>query len=213
MPRVKSRPVMIRKNGHASARGGNGGGGGSEGDGFSPFQEGARLAVWIFLVSLTMMFAALSVVYLARLPDKPKFPFEPPPILWLNTAVLLLSSGTCQSALHAIRRGDPARLIRWLGATLFLGLLFLVGQFYGWHQLLQKGFHLQKHFFSGFFYLLTGAHAFHLLSGVLLLGYVWLRARLRTYTAENHLPVALITLYWHFLDLLWLWLFILLKLL
>lgn len=202
-------PPVVRRRGGGDSQGFWGR---EEGDGVSPAPvDSWRLGLWLLLAALTMMFGALISAYLFRLPEKARFPFEPPSILWVNTVVLLVSSGSCQWAVRSVRGGNQRGLLLGLTATLFLGLLFVAGQLYGWYQLVQAGVYAQKNVFSGFFYVMTATHGVHLLVGVLVLLYLWARALQRHYHAEYYLPVELGTLYWHYLDFVWLWLFVLLR--
>lgn len=135
-----------------------------------------------------------------------------PSILWLNTAVLMISSLTLERARRGLRAADVPAFRAWWGFTTALGVAFLAGQIVAWRQLAEAGVFLASNPSSSFFYLLTGAHGLHLLGGVLALAVVGLRgdppeARLTRATAAG---VA--GLYWHFMGLLWVGLFLLLLL-
>ncbi|MCS7066980.1 MAG: cytochrome c oxidase subunit 3, partial [Fimbriimonadales bacterium] len=109
-----------------------------------------RWGMWLFLVAVTMMFGALAMIYLLRLPARADFPFELPRISWLSTAIILISSVSMQSAMNAARRGRPSRLRHGLALTFALGGLFLALQVMSWFALKQS---VTASIFSGLFYL------------------------------------------------------------
>jgi cytochrome c oxidase subunit 3 len=138
-------------------------------------------------------------------------PVDKPPILWFNTAMLVLSSAAMQAARHAVRLNQRGRVSGFLLAGGAFAILFLIGQLTAWHQLRDSGYGLTSGPAGAFFYVLTGVHGLHLLGG---LG-VWLKtvARMRTRAAELievRLSIELCTVYWHYLLLVWLVMFVLL---
>jgi len=186
--------------------GGNGGGG--SGGGGDSFRKPAtpdtyRLGMRFALAAITMLFIALTSAYVVRQGLDPEWRMiQRPAVLWVNTIVLLASSLTIEKARRATRSGT-----RWLVLTLLLGAAFVIGQLIAWRELSAEGVYLSTNPHSSFFYLLTGLHGLHLLGGIAALSYiVWrgsgedLRARWLGATA----------LYWHFMDGLWIYLFVLL---
>ncbi len=163
-----------------------------------------RWGVRLFLVAIAMMFGALAVIYLVRLPARADFPFELPRISWLSTAVILISSVSMQYALNAARRRYSKGLRRGLALTFALGWLFLILQVMSWFALQQS---MTASIFSGLFYLFTGLHGLHLLGGLVFLAYLLYGAVRHAYEEANLLPVEMGALYWHFLDALWVALF------
>jgi cytochrome c oxidase subunit 3 len=171
--------------------------------------------MWVALASILMMFTALSSAYIVRAASSNDWqPLNMPRILLLSTALIILSSGTIEAARRkwndTINHGQK----RWLLITVALGVGFLVSQLLAWRQLVRQGVYVASHPHSSFFYLLTAAHGVHLLGGLAALIYLTLRARP---PAENQAAVAksqagadAVTLYWHFMDFLWLYLFVLL---
>ena len=156
-------------------------------------------------------------------------PITLPPILWVNTVILLASSFTLAMARRALarqlkaapRRGGspvptPALVINnqhpipWLGITFVLGVGFLVGQLLAWGQMQHLGIFVSTNPSSSFFYVLTGAHGIHLLGGVLALAYASLISLLRKPLVTRFLVVDVTALYWHFMDFLWIYIFALL---
>ncbi len=180
------------------------------GSGF-PISKG-QIGVWILLTAVIMLFAGLSSAYivLRGVPDWQGI--ELPWLLWPNTAVLLLSSVAIDISRRAVRRDDLQSMKRWLVLGGVLGLTFLFGQLAAWRQLVNAGVYLPSTHQSGFFFILTGLHGVHLLGGVIALGLVLSKALKNRLTAFNHEPLMLCALYWHVMDGLWIYLFLLLLL-
>ncbi len=182
-------------------------------------------AVILFVSSEAMFFGALFTTYFylrGRLPEwepvfqrcvaavceKPTFAVDP--ILGvglptINTALLLASSVTMQLAVNAIKKGDRAALRNWLIPTIVLGVLFLAGQGYEYTRL---GFLPDNGVFSAVFFTLTGFHGAHVTGGVLMNSYVLTRTLKGQFTRDRHLAVEAASIYWHFVDVVWLGLFV-----
>lgn len=211
-------PEVIIRAGLAGDIDDGGFGGGSGGDGGRgdwaqgrPPISAVRLIVWLAVVMLSIMFTAVSVVLISRLPERGTVPFQIPHVVWLNTGILLLSSLALRQGYRQLQKEDQKGLVKALGLALGLGMLFLIGQLVAWAQLYSTGVHPDNHVFGGFFYLLSALHGVHLMSGVFVLGWLFIGARSGQFSAGNHLPVEMGSLYWHFLDVLWLCLFVLLS--
>jgi cytochrome c oxidase subunit 3 len=133
-----------------------------------------------------------------------------PPLLWVNTAVLVASGGALEWARAAGRRADLEAVRSGLGAAAAFGAAFLGGQWLAWRGLIDAGISMATGPHSAFFYLLTGAHALHVAGGVLALLYVYWRARQATRAADAAAMLYPAAIYWHFVDVLWLYVFFLL---
>ena len=155
-----------------------------------------QLLLLSFLATVVMLFAAFTAAYLIRRTAADWGRVDLPRVFWLNTAVLIASSGTIELAR---RRSDR----RWLLATTALGLLFLGGQLLGWRTMAANGVFLPTHPHSAFIYMLTAVHGLHLLGGLGALLYAILRAT----------SVGLCATYWHFVDAVWIYLLIMLTVL
>jgi len=175
----------------------------------------ARVGLWVFLAVITSLFGLFIAAFFMRMghssPVADWKPFPEPMILWINTALLLLSSLAMQWARVSVSRGsaDDARRALLLGGA--FSLLFLVGQLLAWRLLVISGYFQPRNPAVAFFYLLTLVHGLHLLGGL----YVWGRtfARVRRGGLELidiRLTVELCTTYWHYLLLVWIALFALL---
>jgi len=197
---------------------GEGGSGDGMGwDGWSRGGEGlplptAKLGLWLLLGAIAMLFAAFSSAYIARMPLPDWVSTPKPPLLWFNTAVLIISSLTAQWAWVSAKRGRVGKVRKGLVATTALGLTFVAGQLMVWKQMVDAGIYLQTNPSSSFFYLLTAAHGLHLLGGIIALVWTTVRAWRNEFTPHRHLPVELCVVYWHFLTLVWLWLLALMSL-
>jgi cytochrome c oxidase subunit 3 len=174
------------------------------------------------LAAITMTFAAFTSALIVRQGSAADWQhFTLPSILYLNTLVIIASSVTLEIARRQISafmiarnsvakaeaRTEQAAPARWLYVTLFLGLLFVAGQTYAWLQLRSQGFGLATNISYSFFYVLTVAHALHLLGG--LGGLVRVIGKLN-HSALRRSTLNATSLYWHFMGVLWLYLFLLL---
>jgi cytochrome c oxidase subunit 3 len=120
------------------------------------------------------------------------------------TIILVLSSFTCQFAVWAIRRGDRTGLIRNISVTLVLGIVFLLGQAYDYSTI---GFGLADGTFGTTFYTLTGFHGAHVFGGVIMLSVILYRSLAGQFSDRHHDAVEAASLYWHFVDVVWIALF------
>jgi cytochrome c oxidase subunit III len=165
--------------------------------------------IWVVIASIAMTFAAFTSALIVRQGGALDWRhLSIPPILYLNTLVLLASSVSLEVARRQVNvfmrmKTQTARPSRWLYITLGLGMLFVAGQYIAWLQLRARGLYLATNPNSSFFYVLTAAHAFHVLGGLGGLTRVIRRFNLHilrksTLDATSH--------YWHFMDVLWIYL-------
>jgi cytochrome c oxidase subunit 3 len=165
----------------------------------------------LFIASEVMFFGGLFAAYFnARASVAPE-PWHPPPGGHLDlplaaalTAVLVASSFTMQFGVWAIRRGDTGKLRMWTAITLALGVLFLAGQLYDYSQL---GFGIGDGVFGTVFYTLTGFHGAHVFGGAVGLTIVLARTMRGQFSARNHVAVEAVSMYWHFVDVVWIGVF------
>jgi cytochrome c oxidase subunit 3 len=219
-----------RRGGRGNGRGPGGGGGGPNGPGgggggeeprrFSP--DRYRIGVLVGLASILMMFTALASAYVVRsgMPTSTDWRGgEMPSFVYLSTGLILLSSLTFTRAKAALRHKEPAGYRLWLGVTLLLGLGFLASQILAWRELVGRGLYLASNPHSSFFYVLTGLHALHLSGGILALALLYAYARRAGAVEEGgeaevkrRTLTDVVGTYWHFMDGLWVFLFLLLLL-
>ena len=174
----------------------------------------ASTGIWVVLAAITMGFAAFTSALIVRQGSALDWRhFSLPRVLYLNTLVIFASSITLEVSRRRIAtfmgglRDQTSRPARWLYITLFLGLLFVAGQTFAWLQLRAQGFGLATNISYSFFYVLTVAHALHVLGG--------LGGLARVISKLNHFTLRRSTLdatsrYWHFIGVLWLYLLFLL---
>jgi len=168
--------------------------------------------MWVVIAAIVMMFAALSSAYIILSIDGDRRPVSMPRMFFLSTGIIVLSSLTIERANRSLKHRNETRYSRWIIATLVLGLLFLAAQLMGWRELSAQGVYFASHPHSTFFYFFTGVHGVHLLGGIVGLSYVAIRARRKGKVegVPNETAAGLMALYWHTMDGLWLWLFLLL---
>jgi cytochrome c oxidase subunit 3 len=175
-----------------------------------------RIAVWLGLASIAMLFISLTSAYILRQTkslssESPDWKaLQVPSALWVTTALILLSSASFEIARRALKNNLYEKFKTWISITTALGFAFLLGQILGWRQLTSQGIYLRSNPHSSFFYLLTGLHAVHLLGGILILSYVTMAALRLRISAKKRTTVEVTSVYWHFMDGLWIYLFVLL---
>ena len=195
--------------------GGNGAGGPGPGGSEGALGDKYRIGMWVALAGILMMFTALTSAYIVRAAGASDWkPIALPRLLWVSTSLIIISSLTFELARRAIKRADQPAYGRWLLVTVLLGLGFLSIQFLAWRQLVAQGIYLSSNPHSAFFYLLTALHGVHLLVGILALDYLLLHAWRRRAPGQigprRAAAAGAVALYWHFMDGLWIFLFLLL---
>lgn len=166
-----------------------------------------RLGLIIFLVVISVLFLLLGTAYVMRMGFGDWVPLEEPPILWLNTLALVLSSAAFQGAWAGVRRNRAGVARAGLYAGGLFGALFLAGQLAAWRQLDELGYYLASNPANTFFYVLSALHALHLLGGLAAWGHAAARLRHAGSATRLRPAVELCALYWHFLLVVWLALF------
>jgi cytochrome c oxidase subunit 3 len=176
------------------------------------------LGMILFICSEVMFFSGLFAAYFSVRATNIKWPFlssdpamnehfnlhaEPFYALGL-TIILVISSVTCQMGVWAIRRDDRRGLTRAIGVTLVLGIVFLIGQAYDYATL---GFGVSDTPFGTTFYTLTGFHGAHVFGGAVMLSVILYRGLAGQFSSRHHDAVEAVSLYWHFVDVVWIALF------
>lgn len=167
-----------------------------------------KFTLWIALASIVMMFAGLTSAYLIKRNLANWIPFDMPVIFRYSTAVILLSSFTIWRSKEAFVNRQMQQYRQLLGATLLLGIAFIVMQYFGFRELWDNGFTLTKNVSLSFLYIIVGLHALHVIGGVIALIVVYLRARSARRKVYSPVRIEIMGTYWHFVDLLWIYLFI-----
>ena len=204
--------------GGGGSRGRNGNGfrkNGGHGDGFHYSPARYRVGIWVAIASIVMLFTALTSAYIVRMASSNDWtPLRMPKVLWLSTAVILISSVTIEISKRSLKRAKDSQYGVWLTLTAVLGVVFVSSQYAAWRNLARQGVYMATNPHSSFFYLFTAVHGLHVLGGLLALAYLLLRTRKKRDTVEGELrrvgAAEAATVYWHFLDGLWICLFLLL---
>ena len=182
--------------------------GGSGGRGAS--RRASLTGLMVLLAAVVMFFAALTSAFIVRRGLSNDWEHtRMPRVLFLSTAVLLASSAVLELARRALKAGRRESFNRLWTAGSVLGVLFLACQYAAWLQLRAQGIYLATNPSSSFFYVLTAAHAVHLIGGVLALLYVSIQALRLRLGPGKRTAIDVTAMYWHFLDGLWLYLLIL----
>ncbi len=173
-----------------------------------------KLGMWLYIGSEIILFSALIASFLmfrVRMPAGVNHVLNVP-VTAVNTFILLASSFTVVMALEGIRLGRRRRLQLMLLATLLLGAFFLGSQVNEYMTLYREGFTITANTFGTTFFILTGIHGAHVFVGLVWRLITLLLAARGRFTAEKNLGVELFGLYWHFVDIVWIFLFVLLYL-
>ncbi len=174
-----------------------------------------KFALWLFMVSVVMLFGAWTSAYLVKRAEPGWSSFDLPAQFWLSTLIIMLSSATMIWAQYSARRDNLALTKTAVGLTTLLGIGFLVCQWNAWQKMVSM-----NHYFAGsgsntsssFIYVLTGFHGLHIVSGLVFLLLVLFATFKFKVHSKNMLKIEMCAAYWHFLGGLWLYLFVFLLL-
>jgi cytochrome c oxidase subunit 3 len=167
-----------------------------------------KFIIWLFIITIVMLFASQTSAYLVRRAEGNWAEFEIPTIFWFSTLVLLISSASMHWALVSTKKDNQANLKIAVGLTFAFGILFLVMQYLGWQDLQQQGVFLKGNPSGSFFYIFTGLHMVHLTLGLGILIATLIAAFRFKLDSGNTLLVEVCATSWHFLDILWIYLFV-----
>jgi cytochrome c oxidase subunit 3 len=174
-------------------------------------EKAIKLLLWIGQVSIGMLFAGLTSGYIVRRAAGNWLTFGVPTAFFISTAIILISSITMNMASQAIKKDNLSAVPRYLLITLLLGIAFGVLQYMGWTQLVRNNVYFtgtQSNAAGSFFYVITGLHLAHILGGWVALSISFFKSRAKKYSSTNCLGIKLCATYWHFLDGLWVYLFL-----
>ncbi len=168
-----------------------------------------KFALWLFIVSIVMLFAALTSAYIVKQSDGNWLSFKLPGIFAVNTVIIIISSLTMHLAYLAAKK-DALHRIKWmLLATVILGLAFLVGQYISWSALVENNVFFVSNYASGsFIYVFTGLHGLHLVSGIVFLLITFVSSLRSKIHSKKLVQIEMCMTYWHFLGGLWVYLYI-----
>ena len=166
-----------------------------------------KFIVWLFIVTIIMFFAAFTSAYLVRRAEGNWTEFNIPTIFYFSTAVLVISSVFMHLSLMAARKDNFKNIKSFITITFVFGLMFLIMQYVGWQKLQSQGVYLKGNPAESFYYVLTGAHGFHLITGLVVLLFAFIEAFKMSIHSKNLTRIEVCATYWHFLDILWIYLF------
>jgi len=178
-----------------------------------------RFGLWVAIVSITMMFAGFTSAYIVKRADSINWTqFSMPGMFFISTVLILASSYCMWRATRSFKHDNLRAYRNNLLLTLVLGVGFVIAQVLGWFQLVNNELFLDRHVSAAFFYVISGTHAAHVAGGIVILAIShWSVSRkmhnpVYTLTMElspaRKFKVELVATYWHFVDLLWIYLFV-----
>jgi cytochrome c oxidase subunit 3 len=167
-----------------------------------------KFITWLFIITILMLFASQTSAYLVRRAEGNWVEFVLPTIFYWSTAVLLTSSVFMFLAQNAAKKDEFGKLRLFISTTFVFGLAFLWMQYMGWQELQGEGVYLKGNPSGSFMYILTGLHAFHLISGLFVLLFALGAAFKLNVHSKNLTQIEVCSTYWHFLDILWIYLFL-----
>jgi cytochrome c oxidase subunit 3 len=167
-----------------------------------------KFTLWVGIGSIVMMFAGLTSAYIVKRNQAGWVGYELPLAFWYSTAIIVVSSITAHLALKAFRNREMMHYRKWLIATTVFGVLFIITQWVGFSAFWKSGNTLQANVSFSFLYVIVGLHAFHVAGGIIALLVMTLKSFSRTKRVYSSVPVELMTTYWHFVDILWVYLLV-----
>ena len=171
-----------------------------------------KFIVWLFIVAIVMMFAGWTSAYIVAQADGAGTAVELPSLFTVTTVLLLLSSVTMHLAYISAKKDNLPLVRMFTGLTLLLGVVFLVGQWMGFGQLVEKDvYFVNGTAIDSFTYVLPFMHGLHIIGGVVFVAIVLVKAYKYKVHSKNMLSMEMCTTFWHFLDGLWLYLFLFLQ--
>lgn len=171
-----------------------------------------KFALWLFMVTVVMIFAAMTSAYIVRQSEGNWLEYDLPQIFWLTSGIVVLSSLFLQYGYASAKKDNIAGLKIGLSGAVILGIAFLIGQWYSWVALVDEEVFFVGNPAGSFLYVFTGLHALHLISGVIFLIIVLISSFKYKIHSKAMVRMEMATTYWHFLGGLWLYLFMFLLL-
>jgi cytochrome c oxidase subunit 3 len=171
-----------------------------------------KFAMWLFIASVIMLFAAWTSAYIVRRAEGNWVYFDLPNLFSYTTVMILLSSVTMQWAYFAAKKDNLEMVKIAVGTTTVLGIAFLIGQVLGWKELVSQSVYLVGNPSGSFVYVITGFHGLHIVSAIIFLLIVLRSTFKYKIHSKSMAQMEMCTTYWHFLGGLWLYLFVFLLL-
>ncbi len=167
-----------------------------------------KFNMWIILISIVMFFAAFTSAYIVMEGRDSWQPFRMPDVFWLSTLVILGSSVTMHLSVKSFKNHNMSLYKKLITFTAFLGVVFMALQLLGFSNMYKEGFTLSWNISAALLYVIVGAHIVHVLGGVVALLVIFFRAYRRRVRSYDAVPVEVAATFWHFVDGLWIYLYI-----
>jgi cytochrome c oxidase subunit 3 len=167
-----------------------------------------KFTLWVGIGSILMMFAGLTSAYIVKRNQANWEAYAFPKFFWYSTVVILLSSLTMHLALKAFKARERVKYRNLISATLGLGLLFMLFQYFAFSELWEQGRALGKTVSVDFLYVIVGLHGAHVIGGIVALVVTFIKAFSAKSKQYDSTPVELMSTYWHFVDALWIYLLV-----
>lgn len=168
--------------------------------------------LWVAIISMMMVFAGLTSAYIISTKREDWVSFNLPNAFYISTVLIIISSITFILAKREIKNNRKSQTSLFLSLSLLLGIAFVISQFYGFKELIAAGLYFtgaQSNIATSFLYVITLTHLVHVFVAILVLIFIVFKQFSGGYTKENYLGIELGSLFWHFLDALWIYLFLL----
>jgi cytochrome c oxidase subunit 3 len=167
-----------------------------------------KFTMWVAIGSIVMMFAGLTSAFIVKSNQADWKQVEMPKIFWFSTAAILLSSLTIQLAVRSFKQREMRQYRLLLGSTLALGILFILFQWMGFNELWSQNVRFTGAGAAQFLYVIFGLHALHVAGGVITLIIILVKALAGRKKLYSSVPVEVAATYWHFVDILWIYLMV-----
>lgn len=168
-----------------------------------------KFTLWVAIGSIIMMFAGLTSAYIVKSNQANWQEIQMPQVFWYSTATILLSSLTVQMALRSFKQREMRSYRQLMGVTVLLGAAFVILQWIGFQQIWNSGIQFRGVAGAGqFLYVIFGLHALHVLGGVIALVVMFTKAFFGSSKMYSSIPVEVMSTYWHFVDVLWIYLMV-----
>jgi len=173
-----------------------------------------KMLLWVGFGSIVMMFSGLTSAYIVKKSQANWLEFDLPNLFWFSTLVILVSSFTIQMAVKKVKAGEMAQYRGFLSVTAILGITFIILQLRGFQALELNNVALtgaRSNSAGSFLLVIAGLHLLHLVGGVIAIAVISLKAMAAKSSTNQVLSVELVANYWHFVDILWIYLFVFLN--
>ena len=179
-----------------------------------PLEDGGKkihphkFTMWVAIGSILMMFAGLTSAFIVKSNQTGWKQVQMPKIFWISAAVIILSSITMQMALRSFRQREMNQYRLLIGLTCILGIVFVLLQWTGFQQLWAQKISFKGSGAGQFLYVIFGLHALHVIGGIVALMVMFIKAFVGKIKLYSSVPVEVVATYWHFVDILWIYLLV-----